>query len=452
MKKINICIIGKQDAQFLEQKILKLKSKFKLKIDVSYELEKFAEDIKVSKYNILIITNDEINNSRELLFQTLEGITSNNPRIQILLFVNEQNIDLGITSLKAGTYQYVKQPVSNKELRLLIETAVEQQPQIIDEENIENNGLNKYGEIIGGSKSMLQVYDQIQQAAFTDIPVLILGETGTGKDLVSYTIHKTSERADNSYLAVNLGALPTELVGSELFGHEKGAFTGAQQLHKGVFEQGSKGTVFLDEIDSMDGKVQVSLLRLLEQKKFKRLGGTKSLKSKARLIAATNENLDDLVESGIFRTDLFYRLDVFRITLPPLRERIDDIPLLVEEMIIKYSRTYKKNISSISKSSLEALMNFDWPGNVRELKNVIQRAVLVCNGKSVQIKHLPKRFSQPHDTTPKLSLKLGTTLHEAEREMISHALAISKNNKKEAARLLGISRRALYNKLSKHNL
>ncbi len=333
-----------------------------------------------------------------------------------------------------------------------MKTAIERQPQIVEEELVSTRGKVRFGDIIGSSASMLEVYDHISQAAQTDIPVLILGETGTGKDLVASTIHKMSARAGQPYLAVNLGALPSELVGSELFGHEKGAFTGAVQQHNGVFEQGDKGTVFLDEIDTMDEKVQVSLLRLLEQKKFKRLGGTHNINSKARLVAATNENIDNLVESGAFRNDLFYRLDVFRIALPPLRERKSDIPLLVDEMLLKYSKTYKKSISSISPDAIEALLSFDWPGNVRELKNVIQRAVIFCNEEELQVEHLPPRFHNQVYETKSISIPLGMSLDNVEREMVLHALAATNNNRTEAAKLLGISRRALYNKLNKHNL
>lgn len=452
MNLVRIKVIETKGKTQLRDRIKVLFKNKNVKVDSSRSLESFSNNLSVDKYNVLLIANDEISNNGALIFKQLEAISTKAPRIQILFFVQEENIDLGVRALKVGTYQYVKLPVGDTELKLIIQTAIDQQPKIIKDNYVDLIGRQKFGEIIGGSEAMLHVYDQILQSANTDIPVLILGATGTGKDLVAHTIHKISDRSENPYLAVNLGALPSELVSSELFGHERGAFTGALKQHKGVFEQGSNGTVFLDEIDSMDEKIQVSLLRLLEQKKFKRLGGSKSLNSKARLIAATNENLDKLVEAGVFRMDLFYRLDVFRILLPPLKERIDDIPLLVDEMLLKYSKIYKKNITSISKTSMQALMNFDWPGNIRELKNVIQRAVLVCNGKTLQIKHFPKRFIKNTEKTNLNNFPFGSTLAEMELHMIKQALLTTNNNKKEAAKLLGISRRAIYNKLQKYNL
>lgn len=451
VKKIKI--FNSKNAKQLRNKIIKLMHRGNFKIDESSDLEDYVHGVDVPKYDITVITNSIINKYKDLILDLLKNISQKNPKTQIILIVEKENIVVAIQALKVGAYQYLKSPVSDEELKYMLETALHQQPNIVDESIIEKKKINKFGEIIGGSTPMLHIYDQISQAAKTDIPVLILGETGTGKDLVAYTIHKMSQRSDESYHAVNLGALPSELVGSELFGHEKGSFTGALQQHRGVFEQADKGTVFLDEIDTMDEKVQVSLLRLLEQKKFKRLGGTRYINSKARLIAASNENIDKLVQSNIFRSDLYYRLDVFRITLPALRDRINDILLLVDEMVLKYSTTYKKmNITSINQEAIDALMNFDWPGNVRELKNAVQRAVLVCNDEELQLKHLPPRFHKLKSEAPSISFKIGTTLNEVEREMVLNALAATDNNRKEAAKLLGISRRAIYNKLNKHKI
>ncbi len=452
MDKIKIKIINSDKNLQLQKRINKLLKNYKIKIESERNLKNFSNQLNLQTYDIAIITNTAIEKNNKELINALKKISDKSPKTQILFFVEEQEIGLASEALKAGTYHYAKLPVNDKELKLLIETAIEQQPRIVDASQITLESRNRLGEIIGNSSSMQKVYDQIIQAAQTDIPVLILGETGTGKDMAAHAIHRMSKRIDNPYLPVNLGALPAQLVASELFGHEKGSFTGALQQHKGVFEQGSKGTIFLDEIDSIDEQVQISLLRVLEQKKFKRLGGSRSINSDARILAATNENLDNLVESGVFRIDLFYRLDVFRITLPALRERANDIPLLADEMIIKYSKMYHKNITSISQESIDVLMNYDWAGNVRELKNVIQRAVLVCNDEELHVDHLPPRFHHEAIQTPSISFKLGTSLDEVEREMVLQALAATDNNRKEAAKLLGISRRAIYNKLHKHNL
>lgn len=304
---------------------------------------------------------------------------------------------------------------------------------------------------------MQKIYRQMEQAAKVDVPVLLIGETGTGKDLAAQAIHNRSARKSGPYVPVNLGAIPTELVASELFGHEKGAFTGAIRQYKGKFEQGCGGTVFLDEIDSLDEKMQVSLLRLIEQKKFHRLGGKRAISVDVRLVAASNSDLADLLNGSVLRKDLFYRLDVFRINLPPLRQRREDIPLLIDTFIQRYNRNLGKKIQRISPRALQVLQNYHWPGNVRELKNVIQRAMLICENRELQIEHLPPRFhsgnaASSEHALPLVTFRVGTPLEEVEREMIRQTLAAADNNRTRAAALLGISRRAIYNKLRKHNL
>lgn len=312
----------------------------------------------------------------------------------------------------------------------------------------------KFDKIIGQSPAMQKIFSLIQQAAVTEIPVMLIGETGTGKDLVARAIHDHSPRKDKSYIPVNLGAVPTQLVASELFGHEKGAFTGAVKMHEGKFEQADNGTIFLDEIDTIDEKVQVSLLRLIEQKKFHRLGGTKSISVDVRLIVATNSDIDDLVHENDFREDLFYRMDVFRITLPPLRARKTDIPHLVKSFVDQFNGSFNKKIKGISAECLDVFNGYDWPGNIRELKNVIQRAVLVCDKSEIQTNHLPARFNDKRlkSVESSLTFRIGTPLDDMEKEMILATLNSTNNNRTEAARLLGISRRALYNRLNKHNI
>lgn len=306
--------------------------------------------------------------------------------------------------------------------------------------------------LVGKSKPMQEVYRQIRQAAATDIPILLIGETGTGKDLAAQAIHEQSERQNGPYIAINLGALPSELVGSELFGHEKGAFTGAIGRRKGKFEEARNGTIFLDEIATIDAKVQVSLLRLIEQKRFHRLGGQTTIRTNARVIAASNQNLSELVEQGRFRKDLYYRLDVFRIVMPPLHERNGDIVPLIEAFLNRFNRSFKKHIMGVAPECIDLLESYDWPGNVRELKNVVQRAVLVCEGEVLLLDHLPSRFRKGKPIPSKVSFEIGTPLEAVEREMIVRALAAAQNNRRHAADLLGISRRALYNKLRKHNI
>jgi DNA-binding NtrC family response regulator len=452
MRKEPIKIVVIEQGKTIFEQVQKIFTAQNIDLRFSEDLSEFLPELLSQHVDILLLTADIFRAQKESQLSALEKIALQRPKTQIIFLVAEDQIHLANQILKAGAYHYARLPVSNEELKLLIESALHNQPKIANESSAEMGSRNRLGEIIGSSAVMQRVYEQIIQAAKADIPVLLLGETGTGKDLVAQTIHRMSERSEYPYLAVNLGALPNPLVASELFGHEKGAFTGASKQHIGVFEQGSNGTVLLDEIDTIDEKIQVSLLRLIEQKRFTRLGGRKDIQSHARLISASNGDLEELIELGSFRSDLFYRLDVFRITLPALRDHISDIPLLLEELLVKYNLIYKRNITGVSDDCLDALMNFEWPGNIREFKNAVQRAVLVCDDTKLQIEHLPPRFHASRDDHQKVSFKIGTPLHEIERDMIVRTLAATNNNRKKTAELLGISRRALYNKLDKYNL
>ena len=452
MRKEPIKIVVIEQGKTIFEQVQKIFTAQNIDLRFSEDLSEFLPELLSQHVDILLLTADIFRTQKESQLSALEKIALQHPKTQILFLVAENQIHLANQILKAGAYHYARLPVSNEELKLLIESALHNQPKIANESSAEMGSRNRLGEIIGSTAVMQRVYEQIIQAAKADIPVLLLGETGTGKDLVAQTIHRMSERSEYPYLAVNLGALPNPLVASELFGHEKGAFTGALKQHIGVFEQGSNGTVLLDEIDTIDEKIQVSLLRLIEQKRFTRLGGRKDIQSHARLISASNGDLEELIELGSFRSDLFYRLDVFRITLPALRDHISDIPLLLEELLVKYNLIYKRNITGVSDDCLDALMNFEWPGNIREFKNAVQRAVLVCDDTKLQIEHLPPRFHASRDDHQKVSFKIGTPLHEIERDMIVRTLAATNNNRKKTAELLGISRRALYNKLDKYNL
>lgn len=318
--------------------------------------------------------------------------------------------------------------------------------------SIDPSNIPKIGPFTGCSRKMRQIYKQIKKAATVEIPILLQGETGTGKDLAAQAIHRMSAHHEGPYIPISLSALPSEMVASELFGHEKGAFTGAIAQHKGKFEQARNGTVFLDEIESIDEEVQVSLLRLIEEKRFYRLGGKRQISTNARLTLASNENLEQLVQQGTFRKDLFYRLEVFPIYLPALRKHREDIPLLITEFVARYNRWLKKQITRINQECLHMLQSYEWPGNVRELKNVIHRAVLLCDGEELRSDHLPARLRAERSAVPMLSFHIGTPLEDIERTVIIKTLELANNNRTEAAKLLGISRRALYNRLRKYQI
>jgi DNA-binding NtrC family response regulator len=415
-------------------------------------IDRLLLQFKSNKYDVMIVDTGACRGRKNTLIELISIISAKSPTTQTIVLAEPGDIEIAMSALKAGSYHYAKLPVSDQELRLLIETAIDERPRFGTNVLLDKDAKpDRMGQIVGRSTAMQKVYEQIRKAAAVNIPVLLLGETGTGKDLVASTIYRLSDQ-DGPYIPLNLGSLPTELVASELFGHERGAFSGAIRQHKGVFERASDGTVFLDEIDAMEEKIRVSLLRLIEEKRFRRLGGKRPLRTNARLISASNSDLEGLVNDGKFRKDLFYRLDGFRIILPPLRQRPEDIPLLAEEMLGRYNRALNKNVQSVSRDFVDLLSANEWPGNIRELKNVVQRAVLVCEGDELLPEHLPPRFHSKNPLRPEVTFQIGTPLDEVERVMVIRALAEADNNRKEAARLLGISRRAIYNKLRKHNI
>lgn len=424
-------------------------------IDLRWEsrIDRVLDLFERSTYDILLITDAIIQDGRIESIEVLEILSAKCPVTQILFLVDPKNIAIVSTALQVGTYQYIKTPVSDQELQLLVKAALEQQTQFGENQLLKReNGGQQFTQLIGQSQPMQDVYRQIRQAASTDIPVLILGETGTGKDLVAHIIHQQSSRSKNAYVPLNIAALPSELVVSELFGHEKGTFTGATENRVGIFEQADQGTVFLDEIGSIDERGQISLLRLLEQKRFHRLGGRRLIKSDVRLIAATNADLAELVQQSLFREDLFFRLDVFRIHLPSLRQRQGDIILLIDEFLQRFSSAFQKDIRGIAPECILALEAYKWPGNIRELRNVLQRAVLQSQSQTLLLENLPARFRDNVPKKPEVSFEIGTSLEYIERKMIERTLQFARNNRKKAALLLGISRGTLYNKMTKYDL
>ena len=322
----------------------------------------------------------------------------------------------------------------------------------MQELNIKQNQVKLFDGIVGQSRIMEDVYWKIKLASENDVTVLITGESGTGKELVARSIHTRSQRSSGPFIAINSGAMVKDLAPSELFGHEKGAFTGATELQDGVFENANNGTLFLDEVSSMNYKAQTSILRILENREFRRVGGKKIRKTNARILAATNKNLRDAIEEGQFRKDLFYRFEVFTINVPPLRKRWKDIPSLVKEFVNTFNVELSKNVKKVSKAALDILIKYEWPGNVRELKNAIQRAMLLAKGNILQAEHLPERLQIEDPKKKYLDVEVGMPLHEIEKQYIERTLWWLGGNKVKAAETLKISRRTLYNKLEEYNL
>lgn len=416
-------------------------------------LDRVLERFESESFDVLLLTSQAALAAAGNGVELLEVLSAKSPRTQVLFLAEPGHLRAARAALRSGACQYARLPIGDEELRLLIETALERQP-LYGENRLLHGaaGPDRFAGMVGRSAPMREAYRQIRQAAATDVPVLLQGETGTGKDLAAEAVHRHSARSEKPYIPVNLGAVPSELVASELFGYERGAFTGADRVQEGKFELGNGGTVFLDEIGAIDERVQISLLRLIEHKRFHRLGGKRWIRSDVRIVAATNQDLRLDVERGAFREDLLYRLDVFRIVLPPLRERREDIPLLLDAFLQRYSRAFQKDIRGFSPECARLLETFAWPGNVRELKNVVQRAALVCAGDKVLPKHLPPRFRPEGAAKRRVSFRVGASLEEVEREMILRTLEHTGNNRKRTAEILGISRRSLYNRLNRYGI
>ncbi len=327
-----------------------------------------------------------------------------------------------------------------------------QAPSAATDRDPKEHTVFEYANMIGTSAAMRRVYEEIGQVAPTTATALILGESGTGKELVALAIHANSERAGGPFVKINAAALPETLFESELFGHERGAFTGAFARKKGRLDQAQGGSVFLDEVGDLPLSTQVKLLRVLQFREFERLGGTETLKADVRLIAATNKNMAAAVTAGIFREDLYYRLNVFTITLPPLRDRLSDVSALAEYFVGKYAREHRRNIRRLGSGALDLLCNYAWPGNVRELENAIERSVVACEGLVIEERHLPEALRSSGPVKASTRATLTQAVEELERRMIQDALRDSAGNLARAARALGITERILRYKADKYGL
>lgn len=383
------------------------------------------------------------------------------PNLPVIFLTAYGSSDLAIKAMKNGAYDYLTKPFDIEELKIKVKKAIELKELTENAPKLVNNKFLDYTkeEIIGDSPKMQEVYKEIGKIAESDATVLIRGESGTGKELFAKAIHHHSNRKNKPFIVVNCAAIPENLLESELFGHEKGAFTDAYTRRIGKFELANDGTIFLDEIGDMSLNLQSKLLRVLQEKTFTRVGGNEIIYSNARIIAATNRNLEELVSKGEFREDLFFRLNVVTITLPPLRERKEDIKLLVDYFIAKYSTKYKKEVNGISKEAIDILLAYDWPGNVRELENAIARAVIVSSAPVILVDDLPLSLRQKvlSENNQEIvnsgeNLTLPQLIEKVEKEAILRALKVSKGNKTKAAQILGISRKSLFNKLRYYNI
>ena len=381
--------------------------------------------------------------------ELLEIIKKESPQTEVVLMTAYATAQTAVDAMKKGAYDYLIKPFDMEELRLKVLRLLEKKK--LEEENLNLRSQLKqryrFENIIGSSGKMQDVFRLVEKVAQVDTTVLIRGESGTGKELIALAIHQNSPRAKHPFVAVNCAAIPENLLESELFGHERGAFTGADRQKKGRFELASEGTIFLDEIGDLPPSLQVKLLRVLQNRRFERLGGTESIPMRARIIAATNRNLEEELEKGTFREDLYYRINVFPIFLPPLRERKEDIPELVDFFLRKFAGNRQV---SISPEAEKLLLAYRWPGNVRELENVIERAIILSGGGAILPEHLPPHLQAAEPAGPPQDIpETGIRLEEVERNLIRLALKKAAGNKSKAASLLGITRRKLYSMMER---
>jgi len=380
--------------------------------------------------------------------ETLRGLKNVSPQTEILMMTAYATVDTAVHAMKEGAFDYLVKPFDPEEIEIQIKKIIAHKELILENILLRKKLEEKYqfDEIIGRSDPMQEIFDLISRVAPTDSTVLITGESGTGKELVAQAIHGNSSRCYMPFIAVSCGALPDSLLESELFGYEKGAFTGAENTKRGRFEMADKGTLFLDEIGDISLKTQVDLLRVLQEKEFGRLGGEDTIKVDVRVIAATNRDLPQAIQENRFREDLYYRLNVISIHMPPLRKRKEDIPLLAESFIRKYCLEMNREEAKIAPSSLKLLMDYDWPGNVRELENIIERALVIGRGKEIIANDLPFSSGDIMSESFPKSLKMMEKMH-IERILDECGWNISR-----AARELDIDRQTLYNKIEKYDI
>jgi two-component system, NtrC family, response regulator HydG len=382
--------------------------------------------------------------------ELLKRIKRNDERLPVVMMTAHGDVDGAVDAMKAGASDFLTKPLDYIVLRALIETLADearqrQQSRSLDRRLSRQDGASG---LVGQSRSMRELERVIEVLASSDASAIITGESGTGKEVVARTVHALSSRRDKPFIAINAAAIPEGLIESEVFGHEQGAFTGATKPRAGVFELADGGTLFLDEIAEMPISLQPKLLRILEDGRARRLGGSKELSFDVRVLAATNRNAAQAIKDGQLREDLFYRLNVFEIKLPPLRERADDIPLLAQHFVREFDRKHHLEVEGIGDAARELLGAHPWPGNVRELRNVIERAVIVARSGWIEPRHLPPYLQTLRaGGQPTLTLPAGTTLAEAERLLIVQTLERVGNNKAEAARQLGLDVKTIRNKL-----
>jgi DNA-binding NtrC family response regulator len=391
------------------------------------------------------------------LAQENSGLSTN---VAVVVLTAMGSVQQAVDAMKLGAYDFLQKPVDATRLKTILGNATRQRETTIELEvarrRLRESGV--LGSMVGSSQKMREIFSLIEQIAPSNVPVLITGESGTGKELVARTLHNLSPRKPRPFVAVNCAAIPETLIESEIFGHEKGAFTGAAERRAGCFELATGGTLLLDEVGEMPIGTQAKLLRVLEERKLRRLGARTEQDVDVRVLAATNRDPGDAVGGGHLRADLFYRLNVFNIHMPPLREHLEDLPPMAEAMLTEMNEKHGRKVSGLAQSLLDRLMSYDWPGNARELRNTIERAVILCpDNAPLDAGHLPPGFGKNRPTAAPtadagaISVQVGSTVDEAERLLILRTLEATGQNKTRAAEILGVSLKTLHNKLKEYS-
>ncbi|MBA4368309.1 MAG: Fis family transcriptional regulator [Desulfobacterium sp.] len=407
--------------------------------------EEALEKIKKTRFDILLL---DIKMGGISGLEVLKTIKENDSDIEVVMITAYGSIPTAIEAIKNGAFDYLLKPFDPIELGIIIDKIIKHQAQ--ERENLylkaQHKDRTRFESLIGQSPPMQQVFNLVQDIAPVESTVLILGETGTGKGLAAKAIHTASPLSEGPFVVVNCGAIPEHLMETELFGHQKGAFTDASETKKGRLELAHGGTIFLDEIGEISMRMQIDLLRVLEDRVFYRVGGTQPIRVDFRVIAATNQNLEALIEKGIFREDLYYRLNVISFTMPPLRKRKEDLPLLANHFLRRFSQETKKQIDKISREAMDEIMVYEWPGNVRELENAIERAVVIGKHRSIQPNDLPLFKNHCHE------LSGGTSLKDIEKAHIVKILSDNNWNISKSAKILSVDRSTLYNKIKTYQI
>jgi len=372
--------------------------------------------------------------------------------VSVIFMSAHGKIDTAVEAIKKGAYDFLTKPLDVVRLKIVLENLNKRL--VVDQEMItlrdKVRRLGTFGKLNGSTPQMKAVFKLIQTIAPTTAAALISGEAGTGKELVAKAIHQNSKRKDKPYIAINCSAIPEALIETELFGAEKSAVTGSVLIEKGAIELADTGTIFLDEIAELSADMQSKLLRFMEFGIFRRVGGKNEIQADVRVITATNKLLEEAVEEGSFREDLFHRLNIFSIKLPALRERSEDLPLLAQHFIEEFNLKCDRRVKGLSREALNVVKKYSWPGNVRELKNALERAVVVCTGEYIDVADLPENLTTKAAKTPTVSFRLGQTMEDVERDFLFHTINFVDGNKTRAAKMLDISLKTLHNKLAKY--